>query len=273
MNRALISIESLSIGLDNQTDRLVDTVNLQINKGECVCLIGESGSGKSLTARALLGLLPSKMPAEGQIIYDGIDLLALNKKERRAYLGKKIGIIFQDYRGSFTPYIRLGKQMVETISTHLALTNKQAKTLAKTVLTEMGLDEERIYASYPFQLSGGQIQRVAISLALALKPGLIICDEITTALDVISGERVLSYIEKLRKETGCAVLMITHDLAQAYKHADRIYVMEKGKIVESGLAMDVRYAHQHPYTKKLCESLLALPGEQHQHSPDQVVLS
>ncbi|KMJ59922.1 peptide ABC transporter ATP-binding protein [Bacillus sp. LL01] len=262
MSDLLLTIEELVVKKQNETKAVISQVNLQIARGEMIGLIGESGCGKSMTVRAILNLLPGQMKAEGNILYKNKNLLSLSHKEHRKLLGKEIGIIFQDYRGSFTPFIRIGKQMVETIQTHNPLSKKEAKKVALDVLAEMGLEADRVYKSYPFQLSGGQVQRAAIAISLALKPSLLICDEVTTALDVMSGGKVLDYIEKMRKETGCAVLMITHDLTQAYKRTDRIYVMEKGEIVESGTPDVIRCDHQHPYTKKLCSCVMALPGEE-----------
>ncbi|UII56271.1 ABC transporter ATP-binding protein [Cytobacillus spongiae] len=260
MNNAFISIQDLRISTSEKV--LVRDVHLEINKGEMVGLIGESGSGKSLTARAIMGLLPPNMKVSGKIEYDHVDLLALPPRKRRQMLGSEVGMIFQDYRGSFTPFIKIGKQMVETIRTHKKLSKNDAKQLALSVLREMGLEAQRVFDSYAFQLSGGQVQRAAIATSLALKPNLIICDEMTTALDVISGEKVLQHIDYIREQTGCSVLMITHDLTLAYKRTDRMYVMNQGEIVEEGSPEQIRCHHQHPYTKKLCSCLLALPGEE-----------
>ncbi|MCG1022880.1 ABC transporter ATP-binding protein [Sutcliffiella horikoshii] len=261
MSEPLLTIEELVVEKQNESKAIINQLNLQIAKGEMIGLIGESGCGKSMTARTILNLLPGQMNAKGKILYKNRNLLELSHQEHRKLLGKEIGIIFQDYRGSFTPFIRIGKQIIETIRAHNPISKKEAKKMAVDVLTGMGLEAERVYRSYPFQLSGGQVQRAAIAMSLALKPSLLICDEVTTALDVMSGEKVLDYIEKMRKETGCAVLMITHDLTQAYKRTDKIYVMEHGEIVESGTPEVIRCDHRHPYTKKLCGCVLALPGE------------
>ncbi|WP_246017872.1 ABC transporter ATP-binding protein [Mesobacillus subterraneus] len=258
---SLISIQDLRITSQSAEKVLISNVNLEIGKGEIVGLIGESGSGKSLTARAVMRLLPPDMKVSGKIFYKGTDVLAVNPKEHRHLLGSGIGMIFQDYRGSFTPFIKIGNQMIETIRTHYKMTKNEAKSIALTVLEEMGLESKRVYDSYSFQLSGGQVQRAAIAMSLALKPDLIICDEMTTALDVMSGERVLDYIDQIRNKTGCSVLMITHDLALAYKRTDRMYVMNQGEIVEEGLPEQIRCHHKHPYTKKLCSCLLALPAK------------
>ncbi|WP_227935555.1 ABC transporter ATP-binding protein [Alkalihalobacillus deserti] len=262
MSEPLISIQDLQLESRVGEKSLLKNVNIEVKKGEIVGLIGESGSGKSLTAKAIMALLPVGMNVSGRILYKNNDLIKVPSKQHRKFLGKEIGMIFQDYRGSFTPFIKIGKQMIETIRTHFVVRKKEAKNIAYQVLEEMGLDSERVYHSYPFQLSGGQVQRAAIAMALALKPSLLICDEITTALDVMNGEKVLSYIDQIRQETGCAVLMITHDLAQAYKRTDRMYVMHQGEIVEEGLPEQIRCHHKHPYTKKLCSCLLSLPEEQ-----------
>jgi peptide/nickel transport system ATP-binding protein len=259
MNEHLLELKDLQILNKEEDKSFLRKVNVKVNRGEIVSLIGESGSGKSLTARAIMGLLPSEMLIKGEILFNNDDLLKLSPAERRRFLGKDIGMIFQDFRGSFTPFIKIGKQMVETIRTHYNVSKKEARLISLEVLEKMGLVAEQVYRSYPFQLSGGQVQRVAIAMAISLKPSLLICDEITTALDVINGEKVLNYLDKVRKETDCAVLMITHDLALAYKRADYIYVMNQGEIVEGGLPEQIRCHHKHPYTKKLCSCLLSLP--------------
>jgi len=261
MRNPLISIQNLQITSQSAKKVLVSHVNLDIGKGEIVGLIGESGSGKSLTARAIMRLLSPDMRVNGRILYEGNDLLTKTPKEYQHILGRKIGIIFQDYRGSFTPFIKIGNQMIETIRTHEKMPRNEAKNIALMVLEEMGLESKRVYNSYSFQLSGGQVQRAAIAMSLALKPDLIICDEMTTALDVMNGERVLNYIDRIRQTTGCSVLMITHDLALAYKRTDRMYVMNQGEIVEEGVPEQIRCHHKHPYTKKLCSCLLSLPAE------------
>ncbi|MFE8702267.1 ABC transporter ATP-binding protein [Cytobacillus sp. FJAT-54145] len=262
MRKPILSIQGLQVNRKVDQKSLVNDANIKVYMGEIIGLIGESGSGKSLTARSIMGLLPMNLSASGQIFYKERDILTLSEKDHRKLLGSEIGMIFQDYRGSFTPFIKIGKQLVETLCTHQPVSKKEAKNIALQVLEEMGLDSARVFGSYSFQLSGGQVQRASIAMALALRPSLLICDEITTALDVMNGEKVLHYIDQVRQQTGCAVLMITHDLALAYKRTDRMYVMNQGTIVEEGLPEEIRCNHKHPYTKKLCSCLLALPEDQ-----------
>ncbi|ARK30872.1 ABC transporter ATP-binding protein [Halalkalibacter krulwichiae] len=261
MNELLLSIQDLKIINRSEESHLLKKVHLEIKKGEIVGLIGESGSGKSLTAKAIMRLLSQDLKAKGQILFKNEDISKWTSRTHRKKLGNEIGYIFQDYRSSFTPYIKIGKQIVETICAHQKIRKKEAQDLAIQSLHIMGLDSKRVYQSYSFQLSGGQVQRAAIAMALALKPALLICDEITTALDVLNGEKVLHYLDQLRNETGCSVLMITHDLTKAYKWTDRMYVMQQGEIVEEGLPEEIRCHHKHPYTKKLCSCLLALPED------------
>jgi peptide/nickel transport system ATP-binding protein len=261
MSNKLLSIQNLSLELKQEKLVLLHNLHLEVNRGEMVALIGESGSGKSLTARTIQGLLSSNMTATGKVLYQQSNLLSIDLKSHHQLLGSEIGSIFQDYRGSFTPFIKVGKQMVEAIRSNNKMSKRDAINLSLQVLEDIQLDSEHIFQSYPFQLSGGQVQRAAIGLALALKPSLLICDEITTALDVMTGEAVLDAIEKVRIKTGCGVLFITHDLVQAYKRTDRIYVMQNGRIVEEGSPDQIRCKHQHPYTKRLCSCLLSLPGE------------
>ncbi|APH03527.1 ABC transporter ATP-binding protein [Bacillus weihaiensis] len=232
MKSILLTMEHVHIKDSASQHGLVKDLNLVIEKGEMVGLIGQSGSGKSLTSRSIMGLLAPNLEVSGTIRFQEKDLLTLSAKEHQGLLGHEIAMIFQDYRGSFTPFIKIGKQMIETIRTHRQVSKKVAKEISLQVLKEMGLDSERVFRSYSFQLSGGQVQRAAIAMALALKPSLLICDEVTTALDAKNGEKVLDYVDYLRKTTGCAVLMITHDLEEAYTRADRLYVMSDGEIVK-----------------------------------------
>jgi oligopeptide/dipeptide ABC transporter ATP-binding protein len=267
----VLEIKNLSISLKENT--LVKNLNLAIRPGEMLGLVGESGSGKSLTATAILGLLPKAMKvSEGQILMGGIDLASLSEKEMRRIRGKEIAYIFQNYQGSFTPFIKLGKQLVETIRSHHEISKTDAKTKALIWLERVQLPAERIFGSYPHQLSGGQLQRSSLAAALMLSPALIIADEPTTALDVLSGERILDLLVDLQKDLKCAVLLISHDLKHVLKRTDSMAVMYGGQIVEMGLTKSIGMFPIHPYTKLLLqakpvlsmdvpEKLAAIPGE------------
>ncbi|MCP1305613.1 ABC transporter ATP-binding protein [Paenibacillus tyrfis] len=252
---------------------LVRDLNLAIGPGEMLALVGESGSGKSVTAGAVLGLLPSSLRiGEGQIRFRGEEISAWPNKRKRQLRGKEMALVFQDYQGSFTPFLKVGKQLVEAVRSHVRITNGEAKELALHWLNEVDLPAERVFDSYPFQLSGGQRQRAALAAAMLLKPKLLIADEPTTALDVLTGERVLDLMTKLRRQTGCAILFISHDLRLVLKRADTIAVMQGGRIVEFDRADTIRRRAAHPYTRLLLESrplLLRNPGTDRAAEPDK----
>ena len=179
-----------------------------------MALVGESGSGKSITAASIGGLLPSGVTLKGGSII-------FKQKGEAPILGKDISYIFQDYRSAFTPFLTIGKQFDETIRTHSKLAKKDRTAAIFQALKLVNLPNERVYKSYASQLSGGQLQRAAIALALVMKPALIIADEPTTALDSVSAAEVLQLLHKLKEEAGCAILFITHDLRHVRKYADR----------------------------------------------------
>jgi len=243
---------------------LVHDVSLTIDQGEMLVLAGESGSGKSLTAAAIGDLLPNGMRASGKVMLDGKNLLELSPEQRRCLRGKEIGWVFQDYHGSFSPYLRMGSQLLEVLRTHKALSRKEAKVRVLDWLERVGLPADRVYGSYPFQLSGGQRQRAAIAAALLPEPSLLLADEPTTALDVLTGERVMDLLTHLQRSTGCAMLWITHDLRQVWKRANRMAVMQRGSIVETGKMERIRTAASHPYTQELLASCPVLDVTAHQ---------
>ncbi|WEG18846.1 ABC transporter ATP-binding protein [Alkalihalophilus pseudofirmus] len=266
MSTALLEIKNLVVCVSNKPP-LLNKVNLSIKKGETAALIGESGSGKSLTAKSVMGMLPKGLiQRSGRITFKEESISEMTIKERRSLLGKEIALIHQDYRGSFTPYLKVGSQMVEALRSHEKTSRKKAKDQALFVLDQMNLPAKRVYHSYPFQLSGGQIQRAAIACMMLLKPSLLICDEATSALDMISGEIVLDYLERVQIETNCAVLYITHDLTQAYKRADYIYIMKEGTVIEEGPSSKIKESPQHYYTKQLNSAVLPLPSNEIEHS-------
>jgi peptide/nickel transport system ATP-binding protein len=260
MNGSILSIERLRIGLPEGADRAyaVDDVNLDLQKGEVLCVVGESGSGKSMSANATMGLLPPAVkPAAGRIMFEGRDLLALSEREMRALRSRKIGMIFQDPMSALNPLMRVEDQIAEVFEAHRVLAPRSRRERALALLGEVGIAEpERVARSYPFQLSGGQRQRVMISMALALEPSILIADEPTTALDVTTQAQILRLIRDLQERRGMAVMFITHDFGVVAEIAQRVAVMQGGRIVETGTVDKILLQPQHPYTRRL---LAAVP--------------
>ncbi|ANX11546.1 hypothetical protein ABE41_005960 [Fictibacillus arsenicus] len=254
----MFEIKNLTITSASQKD-LIKQIDLSIKPGEMLGLIGESGSGKSLTATALLGLLPSSLTIKtGSITFMNDEITSLSEKEMRQLRGKEVAFISQNYQSFFTPFIKIGKQFIEGIQSHIQIKKSEAKKLVLYWFNKVSLPAERVFNSYPHQLSGGQLQRAAIASAIMLKPKLIIADEPTTALDVLTGERILDLLKALQKELNCAVLLITHDLKHVMNRAEEIAVMYGGRIIESGRADNVCQDPAHPYTKLLFQSRLQL---------------
>jgi peptide/nickel transport system ATP-binding protein len=253
---AVLTISNLTI--KHKEDSIVKNVNLCINEGDWLALVGESGSGKSLTASSIGGLLPRELISSGTIRLDDVELSNIRGKEWRTYRGKVVSYVFQDYQGAFTPFMTIGAQFDEMLKTHTNDAKKQRKAKALESLRIVNLPEERVYKSYPFQLSGGQLQRAAIAMAMILKPRLLIADEPTTALDSITAASVLQLIAELKQETNCAVLFITHDLRHVRKYANKMAVMLEGEIVESGCKNAILHKPKHTYTKSLLEAIPSL---------------
>jgi ABC-type dipeptide/oligopeptide/nickel transport system ATPase component len=259
----ILQVEELSIGIKNQpTKTLIKPVNLTLHESEIVGLVGESGSGKSLLAKAIAGLLPHEVEILGGTVkFKGIDMGKLRAKERRALLGSEISFIFQNYQESLTPHIGIGKQMMETLQWHRDLSRKEAAETVLHVLEKVNLPASRVFHSYPFQLSGGQLQRVAISFSLLLRPTLILADEPTTALDTITRKSILELLAQVQKETKACILFISHDLGQVQKITDRMVVMYKGEVVETAATQSIEAKANHPYTRLLLNSRLTLQQE------------
>ncbi len=263
MTAPLLSVENLSVSLPSGGDRAlaVEGVSVEVKSGEIVCVIGESGSGKSITASAVMGLLPRPhvRAVAGRITFDGTDILTLDDDEMREVRGRRIGMIFQEPMTALNPLMRVGDQVREVFDSHDALTPRERAERVVTLFREVGLpDPETIGSRYPFQLSGGQRQRVMIAMALALEPSLLIADEPTTALDVTTQAQILKLIRELQVAKGMGVLFITHDFGVVAEIADRIIVMQHGHVVERGTARDVLTDPQHPYTKRLIAAVPSL---------------
>ena len=261
MSTALVlAIEGLSIKLPAGADRplAVDAVDLELGAGETLCVVGESGSGKSMIANAVMGLLPVPQvaPVAGRILFEGKDLLAMSEEELRALRGRRIGMIFQEPMTSLNPVMRVGEQIGEVLDAHLSLPRSERRARIVATLRDVGLpDPERIIDSFPFRLSGGQRQRVMIAAALVLEPTLLIADEPTTALDVTTQAQILKLMRDLQKKKGMAMLFITHDFGVVADIADRVAVMQLGKVVERGFAQEVLRAPRHEYTQRLIAAI------------------
>jgi len=260
MTQTLLQVDNLSVRIGNGDSaiRPVDGVSFEIRRGETFALLGESGCGKSMTALALLRLLPQ--PAgeivSGSVRLDGEELLALTESGMRAVRGGRIAMIFQEPMTSLNPVMTIGAQIAESLEQHKDLRGEAARQRVLELLDDVGIpDAARRFGEYPHQLSGGMKQRVMIAIALAGDPDLLIADEPTTALDVTIQAQVLDLMRKLQREHGMAVLLITHDLGVVSEMADRIAVMYAGQLVEQA-PRDVFFGKaRHPYSKKLFAAL------------------
>lgn len=265
MAEPVLSVRKLKIALPEGADRLyaVDNVSFDLFPGEILCIVGESGSGKSMSANAAMGLLPEGVqPTAGQIIFDGKDILDLPENALEDLRGRRIAMIFQEPMSALNPLMRVGDQIAEVFEAHGLLTPRERSARAVELLTEVGIpDPEKAAKAYPFQLSGGQRQRVVIAMALALEPEILIADEPTTALDVTTQAQILTLISDLQKKHGMAVMFITHDFGVVAEIADRVAVMQYGKIVESGSASGVLESPSHDYTKALLAAVPKLATE------------
>ena len=246
----LLSIEGLDLAILGM--KILKDVSFSINSGEVVGVIGESGSGKSMTALSILQLLPFNTTMNGRICFEGDDLLAKSEREMCSVRGRDIGMIFQEPMTALNPVKTIGQQVAETVLIHTKTSRTEAYTIARETLNRVGLSEDRFPLDrYPHELSGGQRQRVVIAMAIALKPKLLIADEPTTALDVTTQAQILGLLKKLVDEDGMGLLLITHDLAVVADIADRIVIMKSGEVAETGEAVSLFRDMQHPYSKAL----------------------
>jgi peptide/nickel transport system ATP-binding protein len=257
-----LNVKNLVVDLKTEVGmaRAVDALNVTLNKGQTFALVGESGCGKSMTALSLLRLLPDNAVIQsGQVQLSDVDVFQLSENKMRTIRGRRISIIFQEPSSSLNPVMTVGDQILEVIFQHTPLRGSQARARAIEWFTKVGLPEpERRMGSYPFEMSGGQMQRVMIAIALAAEPDLLIADEPTTALDVTIQAQILDLLKSLQKDRGMAMLLITHDLAVVSGMADQVALMYAGQIVEVASAADFFVRPSHPYAKLL---LQALPGE------------
>ncbi|HEY3507481.1 MAG TPA: ABC transporter ATP-binding protein [Actinocatenispora sp.] len=253
-----LRVRDLSVGFagDDGEVPAVLGVDLDVHRGELVALLGESGSGKSVTARAVMGLADGARVTAGELSLGGTDLLRMPEKTRRSLRGSRMSLVFQDALSALNPVLSIGDQIGELFRRHRGLSRREARTRSVELLRTVGIPgaEERVRA-YPHQFSGGMRQRILIAMAIALEPDLLIADEPTTALDVTVQAQILDLLDRLRAERDMAVLLITHDLGVVSEVADRIAVMYAGRIVETGTAEDLLARPGHPYTEALLRSV------------------
>ena len=259
MNKPLISVQNLhtSFFTDSGEVKAVNGVSFDLDHGEILGIVGESGSGKSVTSYSIMQILADTGKiVDGKIYYKGEDITQWSEKQMRAFRGKCCSIIFQDPMTSLNPVFTIGNQLTEAISLHTDKKGKAAKARAAELLELVGINEPlKRLKQYPYELSGGMRQRVMIAMALACEPDILIADEPTTALDVTIQAQILELMQKLQKELGMAVILVTHDLGVIASMCDNIVVMYGGKICERGTAAEIFYNPKHEYTKGLLRSI------------------
>jgi peptide/nickel transport system ATP-binding protein len=252
---AVLTVHDLhvAIGHRGRTINVLRGASIEVQAGEVRGLVGESGAGKSMLGRAVLGLLPANaVIGSGTVQFEGRDLIAMPEPERRSLLGRRIALIPQDPMTSLNPVKRVGAQIVALLRHHLALSKGDALERAKELLVEVAIrDPRRMLELYPHEISGGMRQRVLIAMAFACDPSLVIADEPTTALDVTVQRQVLQLVERLRQRHGAAILFVTHDLGVVAKICRSITVLHAGRVLEEGETADVLVRPRHPYTRAL----------------------
>ena len=258
----LLDVRNLSLALPGTAARAyaIENLSLNLRRGEIHCVVGESGSGKSMTANAIMGLLPTGTSiAGGEIWLGNTDLAKLNNRQMRSIRGTRIGMIFQDPMSALNPLQRIGTQIGEMLKLHTEMRKREIQSKVLSLLEDVRIsDPERAYRAYPHEVSGGQRQRAMIAMALALDPEILIADEPTTALDVTTQAQILELISDLQKRRGTGVLFITHDFGVVSEIADRVTVMQGGRMVEEGPAANVLLSPTMPYTQALMASVPTL---------------
>lgn len=233
-------------------------MNFEVGKGETVAIVGESGSGKSVTAQSIMRLLPAPLSKvkQGEIVFQGKNLLDLSMKQMESIRGKDIGMIFQDPMTSLNPTIKVGKQITEVLIKHQNMSAAEAKQQGIEMLQLVGnKNAEARFNQYPHEFSGGMRQRVMIAIALACRPALLIADEPTTALDVTIQAQIMEVMKEMQQRLGTSIILITHDLGVVAGMCDRVIVMYAGEVVETGTRWEIFKNPQHPYTKGLLRSM------------------
>ncbi|AMD57642.1 ABC transporter ATP-binding protein [Rhizobium pusense] len=256
---SLLKIKNLTVKFATATGAFtaVDGIDVSVDKHEVLAIVGESGSGKSVSMLAVMGLLPDTATITAdEMVFDGINLLAMSPQERRKLIGREITMIFQEPVASLNPSFTVGFQIEEVLRLNLGMSGAAARARALELFRAVGIpDPESKLKAYPHQMSGGQCQRVMIAIAIASKPRLLIADEPTTALDVTIQKQILDLLMKLQEEYGMALILITHDMGVVAETADRVVVQYKGRKMEEADVLSLFEAPQHPYTKALLSAL------------------
>ncbi len=271
MSTPYLSIRELSVSFPARTGTLhaVDNISFELARGEILALVGESGSGKSMTSLAIMKLLPEAAQMSGRIQIEGQDISAFGRRQMEDVRGAKVGMIFQEPMTSLNPVLTIERQMTEGLVRHSKIARRAALATARTCLEDVGISEpDRVLGQYPHQLSGGMRQRVMIAAALALRPGILIADEPTTALDVTVQSQVLDLLVDLKTRSGSGILLITHDIGVVAETADRVAVMRGGRMLETGTVDEVLRSPQHEYTKALLASHLTVKKGLKQHEAE-----
>jgi peptide/nickel transport system ATP-binding protein len=268
---SLLEIQDLNVSIDEA--RILNSISMELKAGEILALAGESGSGKTMTALAIAGLLPARATTLGEIVLDGVRLSNVSESEFCKIRGRDIGIVFQEPMTALNPVMTIGDQVAETVRIHRNVSRREAWQLARETLDRVGLPASHFPMNrYPHNLSGGQRQRVAIAIAIALKPKLLIADEPTTALDVTTQAEILALFRQLVRDDGIGLIFVTHDLAVVAETAERVVVMKAGAIVDQGTVVDVFQASQVPYTKLLLKNAVHVPKRASREIGDTPVL-
>ena len=272
-NTALLQVHDLRVEFNTRRGKamVLNGVDLSIHSGETLCVVGESGCGKSMTALALLRLIPSPPGriSGGQVLFQGEDLLQASEERMREVRGNRISMIFQEPMTSLNPVFTVGDQIGESLKQHAGLDAAGARAQAIEMLKQVGIPApEKRVDEYPHQLSGGMRQRVMIAMALACRPDILIADEPTTALDVTVQAQIFDLLRDLQREKGTAILLITHDMGAVAEMADRVMVMYAGRVVEAGLTAQVLSQPGHPYTQGLINCLPELGSSQQSERAD-----
>lgn len=257
----LLEVSHLDVGYGKTT--IVRDARFAVQKGEILGIVGESGSGKSTLLKAIMQLDDTGVTVQsGRISFQGQNLTSLSNEEKRAFRGNKMGVVFQNPGSSLNPLRRVNKQFIETMQSHVKIDKKTAESRILELLEKLNLqDGQRILNSYPYELSGGMNQRIALALAMIMEPELLLADEPTSALDVTVQAQVVEEMLKLRDRFGTSIVMITHNMGIVSKMADKIAVMYAGRIVEYGEKAEVIKNHCHPYTRALLEAIPRLDGK------------